>query len=97
MLPATPKVLPLRATAALGVLVGAPPVDDALGVSEELAEPVLEGVPAVVLVVRVVEDEEESEVVAAASVPVGEEVVVLVELTLSSEDEVPPDLVMEKV
>lgn len=96
MLPATPKVLPLRATAALGVLVGAPPVDDALGVSEELAEPVLEGVPAVVLVVRVVEDEE-AEVVAAASVPVGEEVVVLVELTLSSEDEVPPDLVMEKV
>jgi len=98
-LPAIPKVLPLRATAALPLLTGAAPVEDALPDADVVAEPVFEGAPAVVLVERV-EDAELSVVVAAAPVPVGEEVsvlVVLVELPLSEEDAVPPDLVISKV
>jgi len=98
MLPATPTVLPVRATAALPLATGAAPVEDALAVSEVEAEPVLEGLPEVVLVDRVVEAEDDVEsVVSLAAVPVEVELVVVVELTLSDEVSEPPDLVTSKV
>jgi len=98
-LPATPKVLPFRATAALLLLVAAAPVEDALAVPELEVEPVLEGVPAVVWVERVeVEvDDELSEPPVAAPVPVDEEVVVVLVELLLSELEAPPDLMISKV